>query len=187
MMQHTPQNTNIMMVFTADQMARLAGISRRQLGYWEKSGVFNASRITSPVSGPYQRLYSYQDLVNLRVMARLRMKYRVPLDEIREVSRYVRRYANHPWSSLALRVYGKRLEFRDPVSGHWMTAKPIGQIVLEMTFAEVEAESEALVKQLFTRPEDDVGGITQHRHVMSNLPVFSGTRIPVRAVKSFFE
>lgn len=183
----TPKTTNVMMAFTADQMARLAGISRRQLRYWERSGVFSAHRVMSPISGPYQTLYSYQDLVNLRVMAKIRMAFRVPLKEIREVSRYIERYASHPWSGLALRVYGKHLAFRDPETGQWMSALPAGQIMLELQFSDVEAESEALVKRLFTRRTEDIGKIHRHRNVMSNVPVFAGTRIPVRVVQSFLD
>lgn len=181
-----PHHDNVLMIFTTDQVARLAGISRGRLRYWEKTGTFEPTYIDSPYPGPYTRIYSFQDLVNLRAIARLRVDFGIELDELRNVTTYLRDHRDTPWSELAVRVYGTHLVFRDPESGQWISAKPIGQLTFEMEFLNVRNESEREARRLMRRSEDQYGVISRNRNVMSNRPVFAGTRIPVETVIRFY-
>src|SRR4051794_20125256 len=52
--------------FSEDQAAVLTGVSKRQLGYWDKSGFFRPSFSSPDDSGPFARIYSFRDLVELR-------------------------------------------------------------------------------------------------------------------------
>lgn len=176
---------NVLMAFTTDQVARLAGISRGRLRYWEQTGTFEPTYVEAPYSGPYRRIYSFQDLVNLRAMARLRVEFDVELEELRNVTAYLRDHRGTPWSKLAVRVYDTRLVFRDPKTGQWMSAKPAGQLVFEMEFVDVRNESERVARRLMRRSEDQYGQISRNRNVMSNRHVFAGTRIPVETVLGF--
>src|SRR5699024_2162901 len=169
-------------VFTTDQVAKLAGISRGRLRYWEKTGTFQPTYVEAPDSGPFRRIYSFQDLVNLRALARLRIDFGVELEELRNVTTYLHDHRDTPWSELAVRVYGNHLVFRDPESEQWMSAKPVGQLAFEMEFIDVRNESEREARRLMRRSEDQYGAITRNRNVMSNRFVFAGTRIPVETV-----
>lgn len=180
-----PHRDTVMMAFTADQVARLSGISRGRLRYWEQTGTFEPTYVERHESGPYRRIYSFQDLVNLRAMARLRLYYGVELQELRNVTAYLRDHVDTPWSELAVRVYGKHLVFRNPASGQWMSADPMGQLTFELAFVDVRNESERDARRLLRRSKDRHGDITRHRNVMSNQWVFAGTRIPVDAVLGF--
>lgn len=182
-----PHRDNVFMAFTTDQVSRLAGISRRRLRYWEETGTFHAEYVDLPHSGPYRRIYSFQDLVNLRAIARLRLEFDVDLHELRDVTAYLRDHAHTPWSELAVRVYGTHLVFRDPATGDWMTAAPLGQLVFEMAFEDVRNESERDARDLMQRSPDHYGKITRNRNIMSNRWVFEGTRIPVDAVIAFHD
>lgn len=175
----------VTMAFTTDQVARLAGISRGRLRYWERTETFLPTYVEAPDTGPYRRIYSFQDLVNLRAIARLRVDFDVPLHELRNVTRYLRDHRDVPWSLLAVRVYGNHLVFRDPGSGQWMMAEPMGQLTFEMAFDDVRNESERDARALMRRSVDQHGQIIRNRNVMSNRWVFAGTRIPVAAVLAF--
>jgi Predicted transcriptional regulators len=76
----------VIAVFTADQASRLTGVSRRQLGSWDRNGFFKPS-IVYGERGAYARLYSFRDLLSLKVLNQLRNKTRVSLDHLREVKR----------------------------------------------------------------------------------------------------
>lgn len=178
---------NVLMAFTSEQMARLAGITQGRLRYWEKSDVFEPTYIEKRESGPFRRIYSFQDLVNLRAIAELRVQHKIPLHEVRNVTAYLRDYRDTPWSRLAVRVYGRHLVFRDPKTGTWMTANPKGQLTFEMEFAAVREASERDARQLMRRTPDHYGKLSRKRNVMSNQWVISGTRIPVSAILSFHE
>ena len=183
--QTLPHRDTVMMAFTTDQVARLAGISRGRLRYWQQTETFEPTYVEAPDTGPYRRIYSFRDLVNLRAMARLRIDFDVPLHELRNVTRYLRDHREIPWSELAVRVYGNHLVFRDPDSGQWMTADPMRQMTFELAFEDVRTESERDARALLRRPVDQYGQITRNRNVMSNRWVFAGTRIPVDAVLAF--
>lgn len=176
---------NVLMAFTADQVAGLSGMSRGRLRYWEQTGTFQPTYVETHETGPYRRIYSFRDLVNLRAMARLRLEFDVELQELRNVTTYLKKHRDVPWSELAVRVYGKHLVFRDPETGQWMSAKPVGQLVFELAFADVRNESEREARRLMRRSEDQYGEISRNRNVMSNRWVFAGTRIPVDAVLAF--
>lgn len=181
------QRDNVLMAFTTDQVSRLAGISRRRLRYWEETGTFQPEYVQTRASGPYRRIYSFEDLVNLRAIARLRVQFDVELGELRRVTTYLQNHPDTPWSELAVRVYDTHLVFRDPATGEWMTASPLGQLVFELAFEDVRNESEVDARRLMERSPEQYGRIVRSRNIMSNRWVFEGTRIPVDVVTAFLE
>ena len=56
--------------FRAPQVCKVVGITYRQLDYWARTGLLRPSLQTAHGSGS-QRLYSFQDVVQLRVVKRL--------------------------------------------------------------------------------------------------------------------
>ena len=175
----------ILMAFTAEQVSRLSGISPDRLRYWEKTETFEPFYVEQRKSGPFRKIYSFQDLVNLRAIARLRTSFGVPLKELRNVTAYLRNHRDTPWSRLAVRVYGRHLVFRDPMTNQWMVADPTGQLSFELEFADIREESEQEARKLMRRSPAHYGQVTKNRNVMSNQWVVAGTRIPVAAVVSF--
>jgi uncharacterized protein (DUF433 family) len=178
---------NVLMAFTAQQLARLSQISDRRLRYWEETGVFRPIYVERRERGPFRRIYSFRDLVSLRTLALLRDSYEIQLDELRRASTYLYEHVESPWSELALRVYGSHLAFRDPMTNSWMSASAPGQLVLTLEMSEVSRDAESDARKSMIRTADHQGIITRNRNVMSNAWVVSGTRIPVDAIISLYD
>lgn len=171
----------VLMAFTAQQTARLANISVRKLRYWEQTDVFHPEYLERRERGPFRRIYTFRDLVSLRTLALLRTQRKLPLLELRRASGYLQRYAALPWTELSLRVYGRKLVFRNPETGRWATADGRDQLVLTIDVEDVSRESEREARVLMQRTPEHFGKITRNRYIMSNAWVFSGTRVPIEA------
>ena len=57
--------------FRSPQVCKVVGITYRQLDYWDRSGLLGPSLQVASGSGT-QRLYTFQDVVTLRVIKRLK-------------------------------------------------------------------------------------------------------------------
>jgi DNA-binding transcriptional MerR regulator len=73
--------------FRVPDVCRLVGISYRQLDYWARTGLVTPSIRDAHGSGT-QRLYSFQDLVTLRVIKRL-LDVGVSLQRVRKAVDYL--------------------------------------------------------------------------------------------------
>ena len=174
--------TTAIIAFTADQICKLAELSKRQLGYWDKTDFFSP-RLTS--SRPYTRIYSFRDLVGLRVISTLRNVHQVPLQRLRVVGHHLKEHADTPWSELTFYVSGRHVYFEHPGDG--VISSIAGQVAGEFALVKVAFEMGRKADELRLRSSSDVGRIDQHRFVAHNEPVVAGTRIPVRAIVSFHE
>lgn len=67
----TEQQTDITLGFRSPQVCAVVGITYRQLDYWDRSGLLGPSLREASGSGT-QRLYTFQDIVTLRVIKRLK-------------------------------------------------------------------------------------------------------------------
>jgi len=72
--------------YSSPELARLAGISFRQVDYWTRSGLIEPSIAEARGSGS-QRRYSEEDLIRCRVIARL-LDYGFSLQRVRGLMRY---------------------------------------------------------------------------------------------------
>lgn len=68
-MTETP--TDITLGFRSPQVCKVVGITYRQLDYWDRTGLLGPSLQEASGSGT-QRLYTFQDIVTLRVVKRLK-------------------------------------------------------------------------------------------------------------------
>lgn len=171
--------------FTEDQVTRLTGVSKRQMRYWARDGFFVPS-IDLSGSGISQRLYSFRDLVSLKVLAALRNKAGVSLLHLRDVKKRLNHLGEGLWASTTLYVLGKRIVFENDADGHREDVVS-GQAVLAIPLRIVTGEMEEAVGALRRRDPDDYGRVARKRSVAQNQPVLAGTRIPVRAVKDFHD
>jgi DNA-binding transcriptional MerR regulator len=73
--------------FAAGAAARLSGVSYRTLDFWAKTGFIVPSIVQSAGKGS-DRVYSFQDVVALRVANRLRTAG-ISLQKLRRVTRYL--------------------------------------------------------------------------------------------------
>jgi DNA-binding transcriptional MerR regulator len=69
--------------YTATEAARIAGISYRQLDYWDRTGLITPSTQEAHGSGT-RRAYSYRDLVDLRTVKAM-LDANIGLSAVRKV------------------------------------------------------------------------------------------------------
>lgn len=180
------ENCGIVSAFTESQASRLTGVSVRQLQYWDRTGLFSPQFADENRRSAFSRIYSFVDVKALRVLNALRRKHGVSLQHLREVGRKLAALDNGAWSRVTLYVLKRRVAFHDPQDGKQREVVS-GQYCIDLPLAKVDADLRRDVAALSVRDNEQIGKIRRDRHVSHNSPVIAGTRIPVRAIKTFHE
>src|SRR4051794_25525186 len=105
------RGSEVVGAFGEDAAARLSGLSVNQLRTWDRTGFFTPSYAESNRRLPYSRIYSFRDLVSLRVLGRLRNEFEVPLQHLRKVSEKLAALGDERWTGCTLYVLGRRVVF----------------------------------------------------------------------------
>lgn len=170
--------------FTADHVARLTGLTKRQITYWDQTEFFSPTYL-----GPtraYGRVYTFRDLVGLRAIAVLRNQHSMSLQELRRVGAWLKARYESPWSELRFGLAGRTVVFFDPETGKPTEARGQGQDVLEISLALIAEDMNKAAQHLKDRSER-VGEIEKRRQVASSAWVVAGTRIRTEALWHFHE
>jgi DNA-binding transcriptional MerR regulator len=173
-------SANVVSAFTEEHVSRLTGISKRQLRYWDNDGFFVPSMAYGDRTRPYSRLYSFRDVVSLKVLNELRNESKVSLPHLREVKDKLAHLGDDMWSKTTLYVFKRRVVFDNPET----KAKEevvSGQGVLQIPLKVVTGDMKEQVKELSRRDHTVVGKFDQRRGVAHNQLVIAGTRIPGEA------
>ncbi|MEE4209317.1 MAG: DUF433 domain-containing protein [Parvularcula sp.] len=173
----------VITAFTEDQVSRLTGTSVWQLRYWDRTDFFCPEYGYEERGAPLSRIYSYLDLVSLKVISRLREK--VPLQRLRLVKEKLSQFTPDLWRGLTLWVDGRDVAFVHPHTGQPEQILT-GQKIIEFPLRETVDDVDSGVQDLFRRDKSTVGRVKQQRRVMHNRPVIAGTRIPVSAIRAFY-
>ena len=128
-----------------------AGITYRQLDYWARTGLLEPSVRPAAGSGS-QRLYSFRDIIVLKVVKRL-LDTGVSLQQIRSAVEYLRRRGIHDLAGLTLMSDGATVyECTSPdevvdllAGGQGVFGIAVGKVWREVegTLAELPAEAAA--------------------------------------------
>lgn len=174
----------VVSAFTEDDAERLTGVSKRQLRYWDKTGFFVPGLAYEDRRRPYSRLYTFRDVVSLRVLNALRNEIKVSLPHLREVKDKLLHLGDDIWSKTTLYVVKKRVVFDNPetrAKEEVVSGQGVLQIPLEVVAGDVREAAKALRR----RDPSFVGRFERRRGVAHNQEVIAGTRIPVRSIKAF--
>jgi uncharacterized protein (DUF433 family) len=175
---------NVIALFTVDQAARLTGVTRRQLGSWVRTGFFVPS-VSNEGTGAYSSLYSFRDLLSLKVLNQLRNDTLVSMEHLREVKADLAHLGENMWVKSTLYLLGKKVVIeRDDETRH---EAGTGQEVLRIPLRVVVGGMRERIKEMNKRGGDEIGHIKRSRGIASNKPVIAGTRIPVSTIKEFAE
>ncbi|MGA1220833.1 MAG: MerR family transcriptional regulator [Ilumatobacteraceae bacterium] len=98
-------NESITEGFSGRQTAEIVGISYRQLDYWARTDLIRPSLADASGSGSRRR-YSYQDLLELRVIKTL-LDAGIKLESVREVFNYLRSHVTADIASAHLVISGQ--------------------------------------------------------------------------------
>ena len=177
------QPSPVIATFTVEQASRLTKVSERQLRAWEKDGFFIPSISSGKSKNLLVRLYSFRDLVCLRIINQLRNEAKVPLSNLREAKDKLSKFGDDMWATTTLYVLGRRVVFDNPETGRREDAAN-GQGVFQIPLRVASGNMEEDVKAMRKREADALGKIDT-KPFGAKKPVIAGTRIPVQTIKEF--
>lgn len=90
--------------YSGTRVAKIVGISYRQLDYWARTGLIEPSLTPAAGSGS-RRAYTYRDLLELRVIKSL-LDAGIKLESVRLVFEYLRNHADTDIASAHLLITG---------------------------------------------------------------------------------
>ncbi len=179
-------DSTVIGAFSEEHAERLSRVSRHQLRRWDRIGFLKPSYGSADRKEPFSRIYSFRDIVSLRVLNDLRNEKKVSLQHLRQVSQALNHLGDARWTATTLYVLGKKVVLEDPRTSRREEIVS-GQQVLDIPLRVVIADTKKAVANLNHRGEGVVGRIVQDRNVMQNEPVFAQTRIPVATVQKYIE
>jgi uncharacterized protein (DUF433 family) len=171
--------------FSAEHVAKITGLSERQLAYWDETTFFHPQYASFGEGRGIVRVYSFRDVVSLRTLNVLKTKHKISLQRLRGVAEKLAEYSDAPFAELKLVVCKKEVGFREPETGGTRGVLSGQYILLPIIDVMQEVRQSAL--ELNRRDQSEFGKIEQHRGVIRNVPVIAGTRIPVRTIFHFLE
>lgn len=180
------RKTNIMGAFGEDDAVRLSGVSKSQLRLWDQSGLLPASFSPENRRQPYSRVYSFRDLVSLRVLNRLRNEFGVSSQHLRDVAEGLANFGADKWIAKTLYVLGKRVVFDDPET-HQRRDIVNHQRVFDIPLKAAVSDTLSAIREDNERRRDKVGHVVRNKFVQNNQQVFEGTRVTVDAVRRYLE
>lgn len=181
-MSFSAQNT--IAAFSEEHAVRLTGVTKTQLRYWDRTDFFIPTYAESNRRVPFSRVYSFKDVVALRVLNTLRNQFRVSLHQLRDVSKKLSSRAADRWTGVRLYVLNKKVIWIDP--GTQLPQEVAsGQYIVPVALDDVLLSTDQEVAAMRARDKSKVGMVERHRYVGHNAPVLGGTRIPVSAIKNF--
>jgi uncharacterized protein (DUF433 family) len=179
-------NDTVIGAFSEIDAARLSRLSVGQLRSWDTSGFVRPSYAEPDRRMPYSRVYSFRDIVSLRVLGELRNVHRVPLQHLRKVSEALAHLGESKWSATTLYVLGKRVVFTDPRTDQRQEIVS-GQQVFDIPLRVVVSDTRRAISELNERNRSSEGRVVHGKFTLQNEPVFEGTRIPVSTIKRYLD
>lgn len=170
--------------FSEEAAARLSGLTLNQLRSWDRTAFFRPSLADENRRQPYSRVYSFRDIVSLRVLGRLRNEFKVSLQHLRAVSEKLAEMGDAKWTATTLYVLKRKVVFDDPRTSERREVVS-GQRVLDIPLSAAIEDTRVAIARMNERQADEVGNVESHKFVQQNDPVFAGTRVPVAAVQRY--
>src|SRR5262249_21172539 len=123
-------------------------LTARQVRYWDSTGLIRPSVRTAKGRGS-KRLYSFEDLVELRTVARL-LGAGVSLQKVRRGVKHIRevRDVARPLASLRFLVDGGGVFISSEETQRWEDALNGGQVLLLVPVDQVWKDTEAIVRNI---------------------------------------
>lgn len=169
--------------FSVEHAARVTGLSKSRLSRWDKLGFFSPENADESDRGnAFSRVYSFTDLVGLRVLAVLTDEHKLTLKELTETARVLEEKSSRPWSEITMAVVNGRVIWDLDSVPRDRHGQYVGKFIpLDTISAQVAERAE----KLRNRRVDLLGSTERHKFVAHNAEVLAGTRIPVKNVESF--
>jgi uncharacterized protein (DUF433 family)/DNA-binding transcriptional MerR regulator len=168
--------------FSQDLVTRITGLSRRQLEYWDQTDVIKPSVAESEGRGS-PRLYSFRDLIELKVAAGMRRKLRPA--QMRELIKQLEaRGFDDPFVTVTFveTSDGRQIAYIDPKHGALSAhGREVGTVVETFGLRPKNLRT-GLEKKVATVMARRPGRIAKVRGLHGGQPVIQGTRVPVSKI-----
>lgn len=181
---------SVIAAFSEDHTSNLTGITISQLRYWDRTDFYRPSYAEENRRLAFSRIYSFKDIVALRVLNVLRNQYSVSLHHLRDVSIKLSHLAENRWTGIRLYVLNKRVIWHEPgteLPQEIITGQYVVPMLLETVISDTQRDVNKKVKQLNVRKSSEQGRIVRSRFVSHNAPVIAGTRITVGSIKRYVQ
>lgn len=176
--------SNVISAFSEEDVERLTGITINQLRYWDRTGFFVPSLASEDRRVALSRIYTFRDVVCLKVLNTIRNELKVSLQHLREAKDKLAHLGEDVWTKATIYILNRRVVVYDPATERREDVVS-GQGVLQIPLEVVRGDMEKAVNALRERDTTTIGKITQNRRTAANKPVIAGTRIPVKSIKAF--
>jgi uncharacterized protein (DUF433 family)/DNA-binding transcriptional MerR regulator len=177
-------NRKVIAAFDEDYAVRLTGVSKGQLRHWNGIGFFVPAHDEG--RGAFSRIYSFSDIVSLKVLNTLRNQFGVSLQHLRGVKERLESLGVDCWTGAKLYVVNKRVIWQEAGTGIPQEVAS-GQFIAPVSLDEVLSHTKQDIANLAVRDSHSFGKIKKSRFINHNAPVVSGTRIRVSAIQAFAE
>lgn len=172
-------------VYTEEQAARLAHISATQIRYWDNTKFFQPSIAYEDRKVAFSRIYSFDDVVALRVLGELRNKHDVPLQHLRRV-RDKFKMPQSAWADEEIFVNKKRVYFKSE-RGTFVNSETNEETLPSIPLPRVISEISSEARTMNERSILAIASKTRRQNVARRAEVFQGTRIPIDTVREYFQ
>ena len=98
----------VIAAFTTEQANRLTGVTQRQLRFWANNLFFVPSLTIDEDDFSLTQLYSFRDLVCLKVINALRNEANIALKELWDVKERLAHLGEDMWAKTTLYILGKK-------------------------------------------------------------------------------
>ena len=163
---------DIVQAFSEDQIVRLTGISIRQLRYWDQTNFFKPTFAEPNRRVAFSRIYSFTDLVSLRVLNVLRNQYSVSLQHLRGVAENLHDMSEDKWGAMHLFVMNRRVVFAELDTRTYREIVS-RQYVIPIALGSVVADTRKDIESLKRRGYEDIGRVAK---IAQHLPQLVGHR-----------
>ena len=174
----------VIAAFSEEDVERLTGVSIRQLRYWDGTGFFRPSLADDNRRLAFSRVYTFRDVVCLKVLNTIRNELRVPLPRLREAKDKLAHLGEDVWAKVTLYILNRQVLVYNPETDRKEEVVS-GQGVLQIPVHVVAGDMEKAIATLRARDAATIGKVAQHRGTAGNKPVIAGTRIPIKSIKAF--
>ena len=173
--------------FSQELVSRITGLTKRQLEYWDETDVIKPS-VAERTGWGTPRLYSFRDLIKLKVAAAMRDAGKLPSNMRETMQALEAKGFDDPFVTIpfVLTHDGNRVAWIDPVSGLLLDAhhgREVDQMVesFGLQLRDLRTGLEETIQQILERRH---GHVAQTRHLQGNQPVVEGTRVPTSKIAS---
>ena len=173
---------SVLSAFTAREVQRLTGLTPKKIQYWDETSFISPS-VASRKGRGSPRLYSFRDLIQLKVAAQLRDS--LSLQALRRLKAALD--VDAPFAAVRFLVTASNEVIYVGPSGQHEAAKAPGQIAMtiDVPLREIRGDLSKRIEQL--RQRHGVGRLAKGRGVVGGNSRIAGTRITAAAVQRLID